>query len=319
MRHICSVLAMVILGWGLAISQNKPKRLILKDGSYELVGQYELKGDRVRYFSAERHEWEELPASSVDWRATEAYAENAETAGKTRVTESEDNATRERAEEAARRPEVAPGLRLPENGGVFLLDSYQAKQALYRIQQNEASVDKNRAGNILRGAINPVASARQTIELSGLHAPVQSHVAEPVIYAGLGLEGDSKPRYSPEEIKDHLRLVRCESRKGNRVIGAIKIAVYGKAEQNAAYLDTKIDVMPGGWVKLRPGSPLPAGEYALVELLEKDALNLFVWDFGIDPAAPKNQDPYIPERGSPDKPPVLLIPTKPGAAPGDRR
>jgi hypothetical protein len=39
-------------------------RLILKDGTYQLVRQYTIAGDRVRYLSLERGEWKKCPPTS---------------------------------------------------------------------------------------------------------------------------------------------------------------------------------------------------------------------------------------------------------------
>src|SRR5882762_10089918 len=47
------------------------KKLILKDGDFQLVREYMRNGERVRYYSLERGAWEEIPASMIDWVATQ--------------------------------------------------------------------------------------------------------------------------------------------------------------------------------------------------------------------------------------------------------
>src|SRR5260370_7305477 len=41
------------------------KKLVLKDGSFQLVRDYQRNGARVRYLSAERSQWDEIPAPIV--------------------------------------------------------------------------------------------------------------------------------------------------------------------------------------------------------------------------------------------------------------
>jgi len=287
----------------LARAQDLAKRLYLKDGSFQSVTKYEMKGERVRYLSAERGEWEELPKSLVDWPATEKYEKDRATGAPTPEAIELDKAFEaDKQAEEARSPHVLPGLQLPDEGGVLLLDSYENRPELVPIDQRSGGVNKNTKNNVLRAAINPIASAHQTVEVPGKHAPVQSHVAVPALYINIDRseEGESEtPEAKPEgksegkkqetlSPAERFRIVRLEPKGDKRVVGDIKIAVYGKISQDAKFVPSTSQPMTGGWVKLSPTESLPAGEYAVVEMLGKDGMNLYVWDFGVNPNAPAN-------------------------------
>src|SRR5665213_595884 len=47
-------------------------KLYLKDGSSQLVREYSVEGDRVKYYSVERSGWEEIPVALIDLKRTEA-------------------------------------------------------------------------------------------------------------------------------------------------------------------------------------------------------------------------------------------------------
>ncbi len=291
--------------------KNKIRRLILKDGGYEDIRDYEIKGDHVRFLSSERREWEEMPSSLVDWPATEKYASEAESARRLRLSQLGEEEAKERAEAEASSPTVAPGLRLPDTGGVFLLDVFQGVQELNQLHQNGADVKKNAAGNILRGVINPAGGSKQTIELAGPHAVVQSHVQDPTIYINIDSGADSDTNPAQEEAKSQFGIVRCEERKGNRIVGTVNVAVYGKTTGRTDSVEAKTETFAGNWVKVTPASPLPAGEYALIEMLGEKSLNTYVWDFGVNPAAPVNADARRGALPASAQPPVLLKRKKP--------
>jgi hypothetical protein len=114
---------------------------------------------------------------------------------------------------------------------------------------------------------------KQTIELAGLNATHAIARRRPNDLRGAGLGRRSGSAYTPQTAKDHFRIVRCEEKKDKRVVGVINIAIYGKVNQNAAYIETNVEPLVGNWVKITPAKPLTPGEYALVELLGKQGIN----------------------------------------------
>ena len=294
-----AVIALAVLFGGNASAQQLAKRLILKDGSYQLTTKYEVKGDRVRYMSAERGEWEELPKSLVDWEATEKYekeraagAPSPEAAALDRELEADKKA------EEARNPHVAPGLQLPDEGGVILLDTYDNQPQLVELLQAGGEVNNNMKGNIFRAAINPIASAKQTIEVAGTHSKVQSHVTLPSIYVNAERQDQSSGEAKTTEPQlpyDRFKIVRMQVKGDKRIVGDIKIAVYGKVSQEQKLVATHTEKMTGGWVKVAPAEALAPGEYAVVEMLGKEGMNLYVWDFGVNASAAANPTAWKPD------------------------
>src|SRR5258708_973648 len=267
-----------------------------------------MKGDRVRCLSAERDEWEEMPTSLVDWPATDKFEKDrASGASVPEAAQLDKDLEQERAEEEAQRPQVAPGLRLPEASGVFLLDSSQGVPQLDEVQQTAGDVNRNTKGNIFRGAINPVASNKQIIEIEGTHALVQAHVDVPSLYINMeespaqqeaekdsARSGPQQPQ-QPQQATvpfDRYRIVRTEVKGGKRIVGDVKRAVTGKVSQEQHSIKTTVSRVTGGWLKVTPTESLAPGEYALVEMMGKEGMNLYVWDFGINPKAPANANPW---------------------------
>ena len=159
--------------------------------------------------------------------------------------------------------------------------------------QNGGEINQNRARNVLRAAINPLAKAKQTIEIKGLHAPVQSHLPQPVIYVNIDMDQDPRTGSGARDISDHFRIVRATPKKDSRVVGAIEVAIYGKVSQKENYVQTRATPLNGQWIQVVPAQPLDPGEYALVEMLGKD-VNIYVWDFGVSPTAPENARAWKP-------------------------
>ncbi len=313
------------------------KRLILKDGTYQIISRYEVHGDRVRYLSAERGDWEEIPNELIDWPATDKWnkahepgahppapatqnppagaAQNNGQSGEEmgEAAAIDKAAAAERADQQARTPKVATGLRLPDEDGIFVLDYFQAIPELIHLDQTAGNVNRDASHNVLRAAITSLHGSQEPVRIQGQAAKVRLHVNQPVLYVSLDVNNgeqiapesalmvdthgqnskEDKDSYSSPE--SHYAIVRVDVRPGERVIGAVRISRVGNVTQSADIVPTNAEILTGRhWMKLTPKEPLEVGDYALMEILAPGVINLDVWDFGVSPNAPENKHPITP-------------------------
>lgn len=305
--RLCLLAAVLFLVPSPSLGQNGTKRLILKDGSYQIVTNWETQGDRVHYFSAERNEWEDIPSSMIDWDATNQYEQDRATGKMSpEAVQLEKEFQAERQEEESRSPHVAPGLRLPPEGGVYALDTYLNQPELIPLDQTGGEINRHTGHNVLRGVLNPVSGAKRTIELDSPSSKLQVHAALPAIYINIDStdEQDENAKTSTAELPwDRFRIVRARVKGDKRIVGDIKVAVYGKTSQEEDQVPANAEQLAQGWIKLTPKSPLEAGEYAIAELLGKQGMNSYVWDFGVHPDAPANLTVIKPDESELKQPP----------------
>jgi len=254
-------LTLALCGAALAAGQ----KLVMKDGSYQLVRSYERRGDRVRYFSLERNEWEEVPAALVDWKATEEAKSKAKDEALQRVQEAV--AADQALEQENDGPEIAPGLRLPDQDGVFVIENGRVV-ALPR-QEASARIDKGRlATNVLLPV--PLLKNRSLVEIPGAHAQVRLEASPTALYANGRARPDS--RYA---------LARLKPKGNKRQVDAILTNLFGRNPRHSGdYIELKQEPLGRDLFRLVPSQPLPPGQYAVVEFLGND-LNLHMWDFAV--------------------------------------
>jgi hypothetical protein len=256
---------------GYAAPMARGKKLILTDGSFQIVREYERQGDRVRYYSAERAAWEEIPADLVDWAATEkAGAETADaqkqtldrlhTAAAVEVSSTIDTGSS---------LQVGSGVFLPDSAGFYVLDG----QTVLGLLQVEATsrVDKGRA--ILKGISGvPFISSKRIVEVPGKRAKVRIQSIEPEFYIRT-TDGRSP----------HLTLVRVEVTGEKRHVTTQVIDMVGQSKYEHQEVPVLESEAAHGVQRLTLGRKLEPGEYALLETTP-EGLSSYIWEFGVDAA-----------------------------------
>lgn len=254
----------------IPVALPKGKKLILKDGTFQLAREYTVEGDRVRYWSVERSQWEELPASLVDWDAThkseaEQAARDAELKAKIHASQM---AQLTKDIDVDRSLEIKPGLFLPDPVGFYVLDR---DKVIREMKQSTAEVKMSTGREVERIMTGmPVIPSKKTMDIPGERAAMRLTTAEPEFYMR---PADSRePRF---------RLLRAQVKGGHRLIDSASVYITGQEKHNATDIEIQTWTPATGVFRYTVDERLEPGEYAFVEMTD-EGISGYVWDFGID-------------------------------------
>ena len=236
-------------------------KLYLKDGSYQVVREYKVDGDRVGYYSIERSDWEEIPLTLVDVAKTEG-----ENASRRKTL---DKQTKDLDEEEAAAKEIRAQIRkIPQDPGVYMLGD---KGELRMFKAAESTLHSNKGRTILKTIVGlPMIPGKATVEIPGEHA-------EAVV-------ADSRPEfYLQLSRQDRYAIVKLSIGKGVRVVedvSTIPVSKESVEERREIEIFTK-QLTDNMLFKIWPQEPMPKGEYAVIEFVE-GKVNAQIWDFRIE-------------------------------------
>jgi hypothetical protein len=243
-------------------------RLYMKDGTWQPVREYELKQDRVRFYSTEREEWEEVPLEMVDLTRTKREVAEREAVVKADAkAQAEEDAA---LESAAKTVEAVPAA-----NGVYYIHG----DKLDPVKQGESKLVGNKGRKVLQILSPlPAITGRQTVELDGEASPLRIIDPRPEFYIRLTED-------------ERFGIVKLSHKKGSRVVETVETSqltkdVAEKHDDIATFRKQEGD----GLFKIWPENDLEPGEYALVEYTE-NKLNMQVWDFGVGPAPSPDYTP----------------------------
>jgi hypothetical protein len=258
--EIMRLLALFVLAAGLLAAQQI--RLYLKDGGYHAVREYEVKEDRVRYYSTERGEWEEIPLELVDLERTRAEV-------KSKAEKERQQAAAADAEEAFERQQAREVARIPQEPGVYMVAGGEVRA----LKQAELTVVNNKKRSILKALTPvPVVAGKASVEMAGGQSAFVVEDPRPFFYFRMAEQ-------------ERMAIVKVKPKKGVRELEIWNtVPVTKEIFADREEVEIFRQQFPDGLFKIWPVQPLPPGEYAVIEYTEGQG-NTQAWDFRVAPPA----------------------------------
>lgn len=234
-------------------------KLYLKDGTFHVVREYKVEGDRVRFYSVERSEWEEIPVDLLDLKRTESEnsAHAAKLAEEAKIISEEDKARQEQEKEI---------MKIPQDPGAYMVENNQLR--IFKVAESKVHTNKSRSVLKVLSPI-PLISGKATVELDNAHSINVVKDSRPEIYFQL----------SADERFGIIKLTpKGEVRIADRldIVPVTKEVIDGIDEIPIFRKQLTKDLL----YKIWPEQPMDNGEYAVVQFTPGKT-NMQIWDFAI--------------------------------------
>ncbi|MBN9660283.1 MAG: hypothetical protein J0H49_18995 [Acidobacteria bacterium] len=252
MRVVLTLIFLAALAWADTF------KLYLKEGGYHSVTEYKVLEDRVRYYSAERGDWEEIPLELVDLKKTEGER-------KARVEAEKKDAAIEDAEEKFDRALKREISRIPVDSGVYFVENDKVVEV--KTAEMKMRGDKKRSFLKAMSPL-PIISNKAVLELPGENSAVSVPDPAQNFYFRIA----NVQRFS---------IVRLKPGKGVR-----EVAIWTRQPVTnlVAFEMDLVEVfrqqLSDDLYKVWPTKPLTPGEYAMVQYAEGEG-EIQIWDFRV--------------------------------------
>jgi hypothetical protein len=234
------------------------QRLYLKDGTFQLVREYQVVDDRVRYYSTERGEWEEIPKELVDFDRSKKENDERQEAIKA-------DAKAQAEEDAAIRAAAKEVDNVPADAGAYWIHDDKFEP----LKLAESKVVNNKGRNVLK-VLSPIplVTGKSTVELDGVASTMRIADTRPEFYFRLS------------EIQA-LAIIKLTPKKGFRLVENVTIMPVSNEMMEERQIIPTFKKSSGELLfKIWPEKALDPGEYALIQYQEGE-VNMQVWDFAI--------------------------------------
>jgi hypothetical protein len=234
-------------------------KLYLKDGGFQIVREYQVEGDRVKFYSIERSDWEEMPASLVDLKRTDAEAGE-------RKAVAEEEARQVADEQELLKQNRAEIRKIPTDPGLYRLENNELR--VFSEIESTVHNDKGRQALKILSPL-PLVTGKSTLEVAGEHSANVVTEDRPEFFLQLATVED-------------FAIFKLTPQKGIRLVEKISIVPVTKEiiEEPVKVQIFQKELSDSGLFKIWPQEPLEKGEYAVVEYTPQK-MNQKVWDFRI--------------------------------------